>query len=789
MTGLESNIFAITNLSELSSVYRLYKIRGLGREHPQYYQNRQAITRKLSYSLKKPVTVVECDGYPRLVVPDDSPEPPSPFHLVRTVVYFDPIPGTRSLDYTVRNEENDAICLRFLQFIIQAPLNANARLWQPGSGQPFFEKTPAEYNHALSRYAGFSVRVLSLPSGRLGLCVDVCNKIVSTNPLPIHLSLPEFRGLRGRHCIYRFGHKWYEIQLRELSDLNASEFLIPVEQGNLPILEYISAQSQKPIPQELANMPHDASVVLYMNNQEQLYGAASGLCYLVQGTSENGANIFHSTTILKPHERRAAIHSFFIQYLKSLRFGACALQLSPIPEKVPPKMFLVPDYEFGHSYVLSTRGTPSSQQVSLDQVGRTRSALLRDRRAGFYVKDRLDRQYLILPQTVADSFGTQFVSDLRRSVDDLFPEGQYDPIIGMYNDRGPRTFVEQGKAILESSQKLCTKPGYAMVMIHHANDRLTRQHDQLAAMVVREFRKLDVCAAVNHSTMAQECYELIRTNSGQPLYRIREDKKSRFLGYLRGVSLNKILLTNERWPFVLSTSLHADLTVGIDVKHHTAGFTIVGQRGSVVRTICKESTHKEQLSPDLIKKYLLEVISKEAADSTSPVKSIVIHRDGRLWEAERPGIHKTMVALRADGIISPEAQFAVLEIPKSSWARFRLFDVTENGRDRWWVENPQVGCHWLISQNEAYVCSTGRAFPRRGTVRPLHVRYVDGQFPFANCLEDLYSLTTLTWTRPEDCTRYPITIKLTDRRLGEDASEYDVDALEFKESEPEEEPA
>jgi len=206
-----------------------------------------------------------------------------------------------------------------------------------------------------------------------------------------------------------------------------------------------------------------------------------------------------------------------------------------------------------------------------------------------------------------------------------------------------------------------------------------------------------------------------------------------------------------------------------------------------VRTICKESTQKEQLSPDLIKKYLVEIVSKEAAESVSPVKSIVIHRDGRLWEAERPGVHRAMLALTTDGIISPEAKSAVLEIPKSSWARFRLFDVTENGRDRYWVDNPQVGCHWLISENEAYVCSTGRAFPRRGTVRPLHVLYVEGQLAFADCLEDLYSLTTLTWTRPEDCTRYPITIKLTDRRLGEDASEYDADALEFKESEAEEE--
>jgi hypothetical protein len=50
-------------------------------------------------------------------------------------------------------------------------------------------------------------------------------------------------------------------------------------------------------------------------------------------------------------------------------------------------------------------------------------------------------------------------------------------------------------------------------------------------------------------------------------------------------------------------------------------------------------------------------------------------------------------------------------------------------------------------------------------------------------LEDIYYLTALTWTKPDDGTRYPITVKLNDRRLSEDASEYDEDALRFDLSE------
>jgi len=782
MTGLETNIFPIENLIELSSAYRLYRIRGLAKDHPQYFQNRQVIARKLSYALKSPVTVIEISGQPHLVLRDDAPEPDSPFPLVRSTIYFDRVPGIHQLDFAVRSPANDAICLRFLQFTIQAPLSADNRLWQPGSGRPFFPKTPAEEIGGLARYLGFSVRAVVIPGGGLGLCVDLSNKIVSSTSLPFHIGASDFRKWRGQHCVYHYGHKWYEIQLRELADLTATEYLVPRNGDRLPLLEYIAAESRKPLPTELATLPHDSSVILYPTNTDELRGAPSGLCYQIFGTDEQRARAFHASTTIPPAERRRMIREFVSQYLQSLRFGNVSLQVSGRPVEVPQRMFSIPDYQFGNSHVVTVRGTKGAQQVSLDQVGRTRAALLRDKRVGFYITDRLERQYLVLPQTVADSYGPQFQQDLKATVGELYPHGGYDPILVTYNDRIPRTFVDQGRAIWSAVQQQCTKHGYALVMIHQTNDRLLRQHDQLAAMVVRELRKLDVCASVNHSAVGQECYELISNQRGDPFYRVREAKKGKFLGYLRNVALNKVLLTNERWPFVLASPLHAYLTIGIDVKQHTAGFTVVGRHGSLIRTICRESKQKEQLHPDQVKKYLVEMVREEARESQSPIDSIVIHRDGRIWENERVGIANALEVLGSEALISPSARHAILEIPKTSQARVRLFDVTDSGNGRSWVENPQVGC-FLLDQDDAHLCATGRAFPRRGTVRPLHVRFIEGKIPFEDCLEDLYCLTTLTWTRPEDCTRYPITIKLTDQRLGEDASEYDMDAIEFHESE------
>src|SRR5687768_4406509 len=99
MARVETNVFAVENLADFSSEYRLYRIRGLNRDQAEYHQNQEAIKRRLSYLLRNPVTIVDLDGAPHLVVRSDSGEPPSPFNVVRARVRFEPVPGVLSLDY------------------------------------------------------------------------------------------------------------------------------------------------------------------------------------------------------------------------------------------------------------------------------------------------------------------------------------------------------------------------------------------------------------------------------------------------------------------------------------------------------------------------------------------------------------------------------------------------------------------------------------------------------------------------------------------------------------------
>jgi hypothetical protein len=55
------------------------------------------------------------------------------------------------------------------------------------------------------------------------------------------------------------------------------------------------------------------------------------------------------------------------------------------------------------------------------------------------------------------------------------------------------------------------------------------------------------------------------------------------------------------------------------------------------------------------------------------------------------------------------------------------------------------------------------------------------------CLEDIFYLCALAWTKPDDCSRDPITTKLNDRFLSDEATKYDAEALEYSLSSDEDE--
>jgi hypothetical protein len=781
MVSLETNVFPIRNLEKLSAKYRLYRIKGLRPDQGEYYQNRQYVTNSLSRQHKSPILALQRDDETYLVIRDDVVNLPEQYDLIRHRVQFELASDLLDLDFTLRNPENDEICARFLQFAAQEVLYRSPTLWQPGTGKPFFEYEPINVDNTIDQYRGYSIRVTATQSGGLGIAVDVTSKLIGHSPLSACLNRKDFEYWKYKHFIYHFGQRWYEVQAVALDDRTCGEYEFKVGDEWINLLDYTIREAQKPISRDLAQVTRQDSVILYRDSRDLEKAAISSLCYPIFGTDadEEAAN-FHRDTILPPHVRRRLIHSFMKNHLLNLKYGATEFGVSLAPESTDVQMINIPDQRFGQGTVLSVVGTENAQQVSLDHLGSTRKALLQDPNAGFFTRTPLDRQYFVIPASVMQSYGEVFLDDLKRQVEGFYPQGGgYNPIVIKYDDRGQRTFVAQGKAILQAIQDQQAQPGYAVVMVHSTSDRKYRQEDPLSGMITSELRdRFDIAAAVIHTDVSSGSYQEHRSNNGSSYYQLSSDPKKRgkFIGYLRNVAVNKVLLTNQKWPFMLEKRLCADVTIGIDVKQHTAGFVVAGEGGRSIRTLIRTSRQKERLLQDQIRDYLLEVLRQEIASQTEMIKTIVIHRDGRTFQSEIDGAYDALTALKRDGSLDSDATITILEIPKNSLVRLRLFDVSsKNGRT--WVENPQVGCYYIVNDVDAYLCTTGRTFPHDGTTRPLHIRRIFGTLSIHECLKDVYALSTLAWTKPDDCSRYPITLKLCDRYLAEDATDYDADAL------------
>jgi hypothetical protein len=215
MSELETNIFPIINLHDLKSQYRLYRVRGLSTDQEEYDPNTQTLVRKLSFAMLKPVAVILRDFDPYLALPIDAPEPHSPYPLVRATAVFEKTDEVFSLDYEKPTPETDALRSRFLQFVIQGALFRNPNFWQPSAGTPFFERSPVLEKDGIYAYRGYTVRVVPIDGGKLGVCVDVKHRYVSKNPIADDIKREDFRKYKNGRCIYHYGHNWYEIKLQD----------------------------------------------------------------------------------------------------------------------------------------------------------------------------------------------------------------------------------------------------------------------------------------------------------------------------------------------------------------------------------------------------------------------------------------------------------------------------------------------------------------------------------------------------------------------------------------------
>lgn len=789
MAFYDTNIFPIRNLNQLTAHYRLFNIIGLQETSEDFDSNVQYIIKRLSYQLGQPITVIPNGPELCLVVKNDPAvlaRIPSEFEVKkRDAIYFKITGQVFKLDFLSTDPHTKEICRRFLQFDINGEIQKNKNLWQPRSGQPFFNKSVFEGNQRVAVYNGFLPRIVEMPGGGWGISVEITCKYVEKAPLPAKLTRDDFNRLKGNHFIYHYGNLWYEVHPDEWSDLHAADYKYRRDSDGqwTTVMADLYRQSGPSMPPEVLQLPDDAALLTYCNNRNEERRIPAGLCYRVLDTDDPLVGKLHQQSIIPPFERRRKALVVRRNYLSKLRYGGIRLDVAETPIRVEKRLFTFPDQLFGNGAVLSVMGTPGATLTTIEEVGRHRKQLLREPDGGCYVNRAYERQYLVLPVSIANSYGkTHFLKHLQRETDRLHPvKGGWSPEIVTYNDRNTKNVMELGLEILSQLQQTINlrTGGYALIMIPQLS-RKKRTQDELATLcIVQGQELLNLEVAIMHADTLTNCFDY------QPRrgYFLKADKQGLYNGYIQGVALNKVILNNERWPFILNTPLSADLYVGIDVKHSLAGFTFVTKLADNIKSIRVRNKRKEQLLTDQIKTVLIKNIRRLSEHQV--IYSVVFHRDGRLFRSELEGIEQAFADLRNTGHLPPGATFTVVELPKQSTTTLRLFEeltpynVLETNNDNGQTLNPQVGSWVEFTEREGFVCTTGREFRHKGTCLPLYVKIAHGDMPLETVLRDIYYLSTLAYTKPDDCSRDPLTIKMTDRRINEYGGHYDSDQFDL----------
>lgn len=782
-----TNIFQILNTSDFSGEYRLFEILGFDISSKDYQRNKQYLISSLSKKLKHPIEVIQQNGKAHIVTrnePGVLKALPKEYPAIgNNTFYFKDTEKVFPLDFHSQNPIIRSICKRFLQFSIQGPLFKNKRVWQTSAGKPFYSKKPIPKGD-IAIFPGFSIRIVDQKSDGWGIAIDATRKYLKTLPLPIHLSKEEFdRKYKGRKVVVKLGHQWYEIKLTQWHSLTVSQHKYPNPngEGTITLLDDLRQRTEKPHPQLLAQLPLDASVVFYHLSNGEERSVPSGLCFLVMGTEDEMDGHLHRNSILSPDVRLDEIFEVRQELLNRLTFGNKVLKLAEKLKKIPKKKFNFPDIILGNNEDLNFQTTNNSPK----HFAKLRAEKVFSGDPGFLkpLQPVLGPQYIFLPRSIFDTYKDDFVKRLINDVTQMYPWYKYDPKIEHFEDiPGKRVnYVQIGRQILSEVKEKCTSDihRYALIMIP-AIIKKKRQHDKLSALLISELKKMNISATIIHSTVVTECYAEKLDPTGEVVYPVYPKMRGKLKGYCQNVALTKILLNNRKYPFALKTPLYADLTIGIDVKNNLAGFVFVDKFALNIRPDFEPVTKKEKLPTRVIFKKLYETIKKEA--KLAELKNIVIHRDGRVFDTELKGIDHAINRLVEEQVLPADVFISIVEIPKNSFLSFRMFDNDGNANKKGVNDlNPEIGSYHFLNNEIAYICTTGKEFKHKGTSKPLLVKYISGEISFENILRDIFFLSTLAYTKPDDCSRLPLTIKILDIFLRDQASEYDEEKLEYLE--------
>ena len=435
------------------------------------------------------------------------------------------------------------------------------------------------------------------------------------------------------------------------------------------------------------------------------------------------------------------------------------------PHAVSPRVYSVPTLEFGQGQTLEVSAQPSNGGVLLADFPSARMNKLLDSQCGFAVTSPLDTQYLLIPETLARDIATDFRNTLEGTVRGFIHSPyRLDPVL--YNDRSAHTLKQQVDSVVGALTTAGVSHGHGVLILSaHAKSDL---HNYVKSKLKDILQVQCVSAA-----KLGEFYETV-LRGGRGQVEVRSELRGRYTSYLRYTALG-LLIVNRQWGWVLKDPTHYDGYISFDVLNNHAAFSFFyeGGRKCFIRT--HPSRQKEKLLRAQVRGIVYEALKQDLERGVN-VTSLVLQRDGRLFESEWAGFSEAVDNLIKEGLLPSDLLVGAIEVHKRSTNAVRIAKLSANG-----PVNPRIGTAIEFPGNEGVVCNTGYPFKLNGSVDPLLIRVVKGSVKLSRVLEDAFRKSILSWPVPDRVIRLPIDVKLCDEFLRAVAADADEDEAAYGE--------
>ncbi len=741
-------LFEITNASQLSFRYRLLKVREpLPDDARQPIRLQKWADELWRRRLRCPVFPMRRGNDAFFIVPADTQLAGIDLSYIDVpylTYHADPTDESKEIALGDANSRELELVGKMLERPFSDKLFARKQDFWQDTWTRFFYQQPANASRNLDRisaFRGVAFSIVPIPPVSIYLAMDVVTRYVS------RLSLAEYLSQNRRaelfdHCDARPDkRRWllrdngavkYRCIYAGETGKSIADFR--VEALGQTVLEYY--RQKFPLIADGLNPNEPAIYCAKDKKDEDPVPAPASRLFPIFPFERGFRNICSVSPQLSPDDRQRALRRF-LRELGPVSYAGQELEISDRLLVARDTYFPLPKLEFGQGFTLDIADLPPQNghsPVNLWGAEKIRTLL----QVGPYFSEELPPAVLLYPETLTRATRERFIHAVQQEV-------------AVCGGAGLNFTKQIAYADDSNGHDLLVK-----------TSELKRDHGAHALVVCILSRHL---ADYVHNRFKVECEDLysqcVQEENVSEVTLRRAKRRNFALGIMMAMGFK---------PWVLSTPLHVDLHIGVDVLGDQVAYTFIYGPGG--RGIFRDRGHSggdELIKTRLLREKLVSGLSRVRSAGLA-INSFVLHRDGRWWPKETEALAEAVSFLQAPDrrVLPPDVRYAVAEIRKSHFP-IRIFS-TRYTEGRPIFENPFPGCYLVLDPRRAVLTSTGKPSEwdeKNRTAGTMLIQLADnpGKLKIEDVVCDVFYLTQLNWSAPDIEINAPVTIRWADDLL------------------------